>query len=130
MPDPSGYLSEAVPVGDAHFWLISRDTNYTTGPGQIAFGLVDESSKLNLNRASSNMLAALMTALPRANPDLASSILDWRDTNGGAVWHPDATQLRLQPYSKPEGMPLFESGGGTSCACSMVRMPTLSAAMT
>jgi len=29
-PDPAGYLAEAVPVGDAHFWLISRDTNLTT----------------------------------------------------------------------------------------------------
>src|SRR6266581_4908007 len=53
LPDPALYLSEAVPVGDAHFWLIGRDTNATTaGPGQLSFGLVDEAAKLNLNTAS------------------------------------------------------------------------------
>src|SRR5205814_979554 len=82
VPDPNSYLSEAAPVGEAHFWLIGRDTNNLTGPGQLTFGLVDEASKLNLNSASSNMLTALLESLPRANQDLASAILDWRDTNG------------------------------------------------
>src|SRR5207245_10454421 len=71
LPDPAFYLSEAVPVGDARFWLIGRDTNNAIGPGQLSFGLVDEASKVNLNSASSNILAALMVSLPRANPDLA-----------------------------------------------------------
>ena len=80
MPDPSTYQSEAVPVGEAHFWLIGRDTNFTVGPTEISFGLVDEASKLNLNTANSNMLASL----PNINLDLVQSILDWRDTNGGS----------------------------------------------
>src|SRR5439155_977664 len=81
-PDPVGYLTEAVPVGEAHFWLIGRDTNFTTsGTGLLTFGLVDEASRINLNSASSNLLAGLLLSLPRANPDLASAILDWRDTN-------------------------------------------------
>ncbi len=80
MPDPSTYDSRAVPVGDSHFWLIGRDTNYSSGPAAIAFGLVDEASKLNLNSATSNMLAVL----PSMNVDLTQAILDWRDTNGGS----------------------------------------------
>ncbi len=85
MLDPADYLSQAVPVGDAHFWLIGRDTNSPVGPGQVFFGLVDEASKLNLNFASSNMLASLLQSMPQANPDLAGAILDWRDTNGGGA---------------------------------------------
>ena len=79
MPDPTTYASYAVPVGDAHFWLIGRDTNYSVGPTQLAFGLVDEASKLNLNTATSNMLVCL----PRITLDLTQAILEWRDTNGG-----------------------------------------------
>jgi type II secretory pathway component PulK len=77
MPDPSTYLCYAVPVGDAHFWLIGRETNYSVGPTAIAFGLVDEASKLNLNTANSNMLVCL----PRISLDLTQAILEWRDTN-------------------------------------------------
>jgi len=79
MPDPMNYANEAVAVGEAHFWLIGRDTNYSAGPAEMAFGLVDEASKLHLNTATSNMLASL----PGINLDLVQSILDWRDTNGG-----------------------------------------------
>ena len=81
LPEQGTYSAEGVAVGDAHFWLIGRDTNNSVGPGQIAFGLVDEASKLNLNAASSNMLAGLLESLPRANPDIVPAILDWRDTN-------------------------------------------------
>src|SRR5215510_12390377 len=68
VPDVSTYLNEAVPVGEAHFWLIGRDTNTTSiGGAQMSFGLVDEASRLNLNSASSNMLALLVNSMPRAN---------------------------------------------------------------
>jgi len=80
LPDPTTYLSEAVPVGEAHFWLIGRDTNNPVGPGQLFFGLVDEGSKLNLNSATSNMLYFL----PRMTADLTSAVLDWRTTNSTA----------------------------------------------
>jgi type II secretory pathway component PulK len=97
LPDPAGYQNQAVSVGDAHFWLIGRDTNTPSGPGQISFGLVDEGSKLNLNSATSNMLAAVILSLPRANQDLTAAILDWRDTNAtGAYQTYYAT--RPQPY--------------------------------
>ena len=77
MPDATTYMSYAVPIGEAHFWLIARDTNYSVGPAQLTFGLVDEASKLNLNTATSNMLVCL----PRITLDLTQAILEWRDTN-------------------------------------------------
>ena len=67
-----------MPVGDAHYWLLGRDTNSPTGPGRMCFGLVDEASKLNLNYVASNHLIWL----PRMTLDLTQGILDWRDTNG------------------------------------------------
>jgi DNA uptake protein ComE-like DNA-binding protein len=109
MPDPTTYQSEAVPVGDAHFWLIGRDTNYSSGPTVISFGLVDEGSKMNLNTASSNMLASL----PGMNLDLVQSILDWRDTNGGsgsqtyyAMMHPPY-QCKAAPFETVDELRLL-----------------------
>jgi type II secretory pathway component PulK len=107
MPDPHGYLNEAVPVGDAHFWLIGRDTNYvTSGPGIMSFGLVDEASKINLNSASSNILDGLAEQLPRVNLDIVSAILDWRDTNGLGQFQTYYAS-RPQPYQTKAGP--FES---------------------
>ena len=120
MPDTSAFLSEAVLVGDSHFWLIARDTNNpagSIGTPQLSFGLVDEASKLSLNAASSNMLALL----PRMTTDLTTRILDWRNTNGGtasqtyyAMQHPPyqckngpfetVDELRLVVGADPDGM--------------------------
>ena len=77
----SDIQSKAVPVGDARFWLIGRDTNTPVGPGKMCFGLVDEASKLNLNTAISNQLIWL----PRMTVDLTQGILDWVNTNGTGV---------------------------------------------
>ncbi len=108
-PDLTTYVSAGGRIGNARFWLIGRDTNSTlTGiaPTDISFGLVDEASKLNLNIAQSNMLVSLMAALPRANQDLATAILDWRDTNGGTVYQ-TYYATRPQPYQSKNGP--FES---------------------
>jgi DNA uptake protein ComE-like DNA-binding protein len=109
LPDLTTYVSEAGRIGDAHYWLIGRDTNSTLNgisPTEISFGLVDEGSKLNLNTVSSNMLVSLMQTLPRANSDLATAILDWRDTNGGTVYQ-TYYATRPQPYQSKNGP--FES---------------------
>jgi len=76
LPDPTTYQSEAVPVGDAKFWFIGllSATSVVTKP---AFGLVDEASKLNLNTASASMLQLL----PGMTPDLATAIVNWRNTS-------------------------------------------------
>lgn len=99
LPDGAGYLNAAVPVGNAHYWLIGRapDQDTTTMQTVAHFGLVDESSKFNLNSVPSNILINL----PRMTPDLVANILAWRSTNttslaGGAE---SSTYLGLpQPY--------------------------------
>ena len=96
MPDPLSYRSEAVPVGDARFWLIGRDTNtWQNGPDRLTFGLVDEASKLNLNTATMDMLQAL----PSMTAELAANIVAWRQsTNDASVGGAQSeTYLRLQP---------------------------------
>jgi DNA uptake protein ComE-like DNA-binding protein len=104
------YVAEAVPVGDAKFWFIGRDANrQTTGMGSadpLLFKLVDESSKLNLNTATAEMLSLL----PRMTPELAAAIVDWRDTNeevsdGGAE---EETYARFNPPYRCKNAP-FES---------------------
>ena len=93
IPDINSYVREAVPVGDARFWLIGRDTNTPTGPGVITFGLVDEASKLNLNSPTpSNALVWL----PRMTAEVTQAILDWRDTNASG---PTVTYYALQQPS-------------------------------
>jgi DNA uptake protein ComE-like DNA-binding protein len=109
LPDLTTYVSQAGRIGDAHYWLIGRDTNSTLNgapPTEVTFGLIDEGSKLNLNTASSNMLVSLLQTLPRANADLATAILDWRDTNGGTMYQ-TYYATRPQPYQSKDGP--FES---------------------
>lgn len=80
MPAPVDFACEAVPVGEAKFWLIGRDTNdwemILTKP---AFGLVDEASKINLNAPW--LTADMIQYLPGMTPQIAAAIMDWRDAN-------------------------------------------------
>ena len=93
LPTLLDYQCQAVPVGDAHFWLIGRDTNSPVGPGSVYFGLADEASKLNLNFIPSNAIVWL----PRMTLDLTQAILDWRSTNasGPTVLY---YQMQQPPY--------------------------------
>jgi type II secretory pathway component PulK len=92
-------LCQNVPVGEAHYWLIGRDTNNPVGPGRMCFGLVDEASKLNLNTAGSTPVVSSnqFIWLPRMTMDLTQAILDWVNTNGNG---PTATYYAMQqpPY--------------------------------
>jgi type II secretory pathway component PulK len=70
---------EAVPVGSnsatptGYFWLVRPDFGDTNLP---LYGLIDESARLNINYATSDMMQQMgMTA------ELADSIVDWRDTD-------------------------------------------------
>ena len=89
IPGTDVYLQEAVPVGDAHFWIIGRETNNVSMATQLCFGLIDEASKLNLNTACSNNIYWL----PRMTSDLLEAMMDWRDTNGNG---PTATYYAMQ----------------------------------
>ena len=77
VPTTNEFACAAVPVGDAHFWLIGRDPS-VQNPTEPAFGLVDEGSKLNLNTVNTNVLSYL----PNMTMDFANAIMDWRGTNG------------------------------------------------
>ena len=108
-PSPADYWCEAVPVGDATFWLIGRDTNdWEINLTTPSFGLVDEASKINLNAPW--LTADSIQYLPSMTLELAEAIMDWRDsdsdisTNGAE----DETYSRLpQPYKAKNGA--FES---------------------
>jgi type II secretory pathway component PulK len=93
-PEITAYRNEAVPVGEATFWLIGREDRQTVDTVPT-FGLIDEASKLNLNNVTQEMLELL----PWMTPELAAAIIDWRDANddvtqGGAE---SETYLRLNP---------------------------------
>jgi DNA uptake protein ComE-like DNA-binding protein len=106
LPATNTYLCSGVPVGNAYFWLIGRDTNaWQNGPYQPVFGLVDEASKLNLNTATADMLALL----PRMTPDIAASIVAWRSpANNNSSGAQSDTYMRLQPPYSCKNAP-FES---------------------
>lgn len=74
LPAFETYQAGPVPVGEAQFWFIGR-ANPAFNLGTPFFGLQDEAAKLNLNTATREMLEAL----PYMTPQLAGSILDWRD---------------------------------------------------
>jgi hypothetical protein len=76
-PDNTQFKCEAVPVGDAKFWIIGRDPN-ADNPSAPFFGLVDEGAKLNLNNVSTNVFQYL----PNMTLDFGDAIMDWRGTNG------------------------------------------------
>ena len=91
MPATNLYVSAAVPVGDARFWLIGRDPSGTPS-SEPFFGLIDEASKLNLNTANTNVLSYL----PNMTADFAQAIVDWREHE----------QLRhLHPGLRATGLP-------------------------
>ena len=105
MPDQTYYQTAAVPVGDAHFWLIGRDTNEPPiNPDQVSFGLTDENSKLNINTAT----LAMISSLPRILPDFAANIITWRtnDTSSGGVGPEEYAML--SPSYAPKQQP-FET---------------------
>jgi type II secretory pathway component PulK len=80
MPAPADFHCDAVPVGAATFWLIGRDTNdWEVNLTTPAFGLVDEASKLNLNAPW--LTADMIQYLPGMTPQIAASIMDWRDSD-------------------------------------------------
>jgi type II secretory pathway component PulK len=96
VPENTQFACEAVPVGDAHFWIIGRDPSGTPSSTPY-FGLIDEGSKLNLNTAGTNTLSYL----PNMTLDFASAILDWRSTNGGGAYSMDYTALGYLDKNAP-----------------------------
>jgi DNA uptake protein ComE-like DNA-binding protein len=96
VPNNTQFSCEAVPVGDAHFWLIGRDPSGLPST-EPYFGLVDEASKLNLNRAGTNALSYL----PNMTLDFADAIVDWRSTNGSGNYALDYASLGYTDKNSP-----------------------------
>lgn len=99
VPDVTTYQSEAVPIGDAHIWLIGRAGDYQSQiqPDQVFFGLIDEGSKMNLNTITVDRL----TLLTNMTQELAANIVDWRSTNGTTSANGDGPSIYSQfqpPY--------------------------------
>lgn len=109
MLSPIEFPCEAVPVGEALYWMIGRDTNdWGINFARPTFGLVDESSKLNLNAPW--LTAELIQYLPGMTPQIAAAIMDWRDEDSeistdGAE---DETYARMTPAYKTKNA-AFES---------------------
>ena len=112
VPNVADYKSEALPVGEAQFWMIGRDNSQIPTSAPV-FGLIDEASKLNLNTAT----RAMLTELPSMTPELVEAIISWRraanaqagggdsaDTGGGS----ESVYARLEPPRLNKGGP-FES---------------------
>ena len=96
LPAFETYPAGPVAVGEAQFWLIGR-ADHASNLETPFFGLRDEAAKLNLNTATREMLEAL----PRMTPQMAGSIIDWRDeddeiSENGA--ESSAYLLRTPPY--------------------------------
>ena len=72
-------------MGNAHFWRIGRGINDQDPQTTAHFGLVDECSKLNVNYASSNMLADMLVYQQNPPANLIASLLAWRNTNTSLV---------------------------------------------
>jgi type II secretory pathway component PulK len=109
IPDPTQFQCDSVPVGEAKFWLIGRDTNdWETLTSKPAFGLVVEASKINLNAPW--LTADMIQYLPGMTPQIAGAIMDWRDANSSvsANGAEDETYGRLTPPYHTKNAP-FES---------------------
>jgi type II secretory pathway component PulK len=76
IPETNTYRCSDIYIGDATAWFIGRNDRQNHGQF-AAWGLVDEGSKLPLNVVTYDMLSYL----PRMTPEIAGSIIDWRDAN-------------------------------------------------
>ncbi len=74
--DPTTIPAEALQVGGGYFWILHPDP---TQDQLYGFGLVDESSKINLN-TSPTLLVNELLALPNMTQDIATNISNWAAT--------------------------------------------------
>jgi DNA uptake protein ComE-like DNA-binding protein len=96
VPANTQFSCQAVPVGDAHFWIIGRDPSETSSSDPY-FSLVDEGSKLNLNTVGTNTLEFL----PNMTTDFADAIVDWRSTNGLGLYSMNYNALGYNDKNEP-----------------------------
>jgi Type II secretion system (T2SS), protein K len=96
VPTNGEFACAAVPIGDAHFWLIGRDPSGTSSSDPY-FGLIDEASKLDLNTVNTNVLSYL----PNMTSDFANAIVDWRGTSGSSTYSLNYSSLGYEDKNAP-----------------------------
>lgn len=87
--------SDGAVIGEGQYWILRPNPE---DEKQYGYGIVDEASKLNINTATIDMLLLL----PGMTPDLAASIVDWRDedsvvSEGGGA-ESETYLLQPDPY--------------------------------
>lgn len=87
---------EARRVGDCLVWVVRPDW---TNDQQVAYGLLDEAGKLDINRATSAMLAKL----PGITQDQVDSIITWRGGTASGGANDDYYQSLPEPYRCKNG---------------------------
>lgn len=75
-PTDANSPADGLIVGGGVFWIIRP--NFETGRS-LAYGIVDEASKINISAADPETLELL----PRMTREDAAAIVDWRDTDEG-----------------------------------------------
>ncbi len=106
IPERQFYRTEFVPVGEASFWFLGETDEQQRSELIPSFGFVDEASKLNLNRASAQMLQGL----PGMTTEFAAAIVDWRDEDSETSENGAENEMyqRLSPARTCKNAP-FES---------------------
>jgi type II secretory pathway component PulK len=105
VPTDSNTPCNGVIVGNGMFWIIRPNFD---NDRRIAYGIVDEASKVNISTANQDML----TMLPRMMREDAAAIIDWRDSDenitlGGAesefyLAMPDPYRCKNSPFETVE----------------------------
>ena len=106
LPDITTYAAEAMPVGEATFWILGRPEG--TGNGTTReFALIDEASKLNLNTVPREVLLGL--DLEGMTDDFADLIVQWRDPNssGSGSGGITATNVKGARFESPEELAML-----------------------
>lgn len=115
MLDPTSYQSEALPLGEATFWILGGagdDSTYSST--RPIFGLVDEASKINLNMEKT-LLQQILPNVPGMTPDLEDAIYEWTDASnksgsaGAQAYasHSPAYANKSAPFESLEEMALL-----------------------
>ena len=106
VPLPEEYRAEALPVGEATFWFVGRDNDSPVSRDPY-FGLIDESSKFNINsvRRADLVKLASLPGFSNLTEDLADSIIAWRNANSqtAASGNADNNYARLDPPRRNKG---------------------------
>jgi type II secretory pathway component PulK len=104
IPDTTSYACSGVQIGNATVYLIGRTNVENSGNySNLTYGLIPESSKLNLNNLPGGLNAggSNLALLPRMTLNLAYNIMAWESTNtansvGGA--ESDTYMMQSPPY--------------------------------